>query len=152
MSGSGKAAAAETRQEWGSLGSALLLVLVFAEEVLRRLLPLRLARRGSLRRSGGSRKGSLRLVFPVFVRLRKLRDADDAVAVLQLDDAHALGRAARLPDVLDLDPDQLPALRDEEKLIGVRDGLDAGDGAVLVGDLDVDDARAAAPLEAVLRD
>src|SRR5262249_39726225 len=64
----------------------------------------------------GTGESRLRLLFAV-VGLGELGDGDDAVSLLQVDQAHALRGAARLADVLDLDPDEHPALRDQEELV-----------------------------------
>src|SRR5262245_2327933 len=133
-----------------AVGLVLVLLVVFvvvAQEVFARLLSLALA---GLRSRSGRQRG-LRLLLAL-VGFGELGHADDAVALLELDDAHALGGAAGLADVLDLDANELASLRDQQELVGVRHRLDARHRAVLVGDLDVDHARSAAALEPVLLD
>src|SRR5262245_7734610 len=69
------------------------------------------------------RQRGLRLLVALVV-FGELGDGDDAVALLELDDTDALRGPPGLPDVADLDPDELPALGDQQELIGVDDGLD----------------------------
>ena len=101
-----------------------------------------------------SRRVALELLVsvPEARELGELRHRDDAVPVREVDELDAHRRAARLAHVRDREPDEDPLLGDQEKVIGFRHGRDADDRAVLLGDLDVDDARPAAPLVAVLGD
>ena len=88
-------------------GRASLSSSVVAEEVRLPLLPAGLRRRSSAGPASGPGQRGLRLVL-AFVALGELRHGHHAVALLELDDAHALRGAAGLANVLDLDPDELP--------------------------------------------
>ncbi len=70
----------------------------------------------------------------------------------EVEELDALGAAAGGADGFGVDADDLAELADDHELGGVVDEVDAGDLADLGGGLHVDDALAAAGLEAVLVD
>ena len=72
------------------------------------------------------------------------------VVGVEVEEFYALGAAACGADGLGVDADDLAELADDHHLAGLVDEVDAGDLAVLGRGLDVDDALAAAGLEAVL--
>src|SRR6185369_2034654 len=77
-------------------------------------------------------------------------DRYELVALLETDEAHALSRAAHRADVLHRDALHDAALGDHDQVVVVRHREHADDLAVAVRGLDVDDALAAARLQAVL--
>src|SRR5437764_6078287 len=85
----------------------------------------------------------------LFVLLGKARNRHGAVVAFDVDQLDALRRAADRPDVLRRHAEDLPLLRDEHQFGVVRDVRDADDLAVAIRRLDVDDADAAARLQAV---
>jgi len=71
------------------------------------------------------------------------------VVGVEVEEADAGGAAAGAADALGVDADDLAELADDHHLGGVVDEVDAGDLADFAGGLHVDDALAAAGLEAV---
>ena len=76
----------------------------------------------------------------------------DFVLVFEVEQLDALGGAAGGADGLGVDADDLAVLADDHELGGLVDQEDGVDLAVAGGGLDVDDALAAAGLQAVLVD
>jgi hypothetical protein len=74
------------------------------------------------------------------------------VVGVEVQEFYALGAAACGANALGVDADDFAELADDHHLAGLVDEVDAGDLAVLGRGLDVDDALAAAGLEAVLVD
>ena len=71
------------------------------------------------------------------------------VVVVEVEELDAHGGSAGVADLLGVDADDLAELADDHHLRGFVDEGDAGDFALLRGGLHVDDALAAAGLEAV---
>src|SRR6266404_5959951 len=97
----------------------------------------------------GGRHG-LVLGLAVLLALGETRDRRDALAFLEVDQAHALRVAADHADLVDAQADHLPTARDQHDLIVIRHHANADHTPRLVGGLHGDDALAAAPRETVL--
>src|SRR5213078_260278 len=97
----------------------------------------------------GGRHG-LVLGLAVLLALGETRDRGDALAWLQVDQAHALRVAADHADLVHAQADHLPTARDQHDLVVVRHHANADHAADLVGGLHGDDALPAAPRETVL--
>src|SRR5262245_57170984 len=77
-------------------------------------------------------------------------DRDDLLALLHLEQHHALGAAAGDADVVDRAADELAAVGDQHDLVAVAHREGGDDLAVALGHLDAGDAGAAAAGDAVL--
>src|SRR5262252_6732795 len=94
-------------------------------------------------------------VLPVFFVIFLLGDALDAGelrALVEVDQAHALGRAAQLADLLDARADGDAAGGDQHHLVLVAHEHRADQLAVALGGLDADHPLGAAPVARVLGD
>jgi hypothetical protein len=87
----------------------------------------------------------------LLVGLDDFGDGEQLVALLQVDEADALGAAAGLADFLHASADALALGREEHDLVGVADAERASDGdRAVLGEVDRDDACAAAADAAVV--
>jgi hypothetical protein len=73
-------------------------------------------------------------------------DADHLLALVEADDAYALGVAARLAHLADARADDLAAVGDHHELVVLDDEVEVDDVAVALAGVDRDDALAAAAL------